>query len=333
MTEGNGPRVRNVCFTINRDGEHDLLLLDPTHESWVHCKYLIYQREMEGHEHFQGYLELTNAKTYAALHAMQGLEFAHFQKRYGSAKQASHYCRKPVKGCDCEHCTAEARNPTKLEGPWEFGEMSHQGASAALLEVKADLDRGVSLKRISDDHFPEWVRHNKSLKEYRRTHTAARTFPTIVCLFVGPAGTQKSTLMKLIASHLGTFYKVPAKKGSGLYFDDYDSQDTLIIDEFSGATMPPEFFNLIADEHECVLPVHGGAGHQMVSKYLFIGSNYCPKWWWSKRNARQLKQTTRRIHYVFKRGFHYDPQYVQELFPGQFGYPESRLEGLNVLVQ
>jgi len=319
-----GPRVRNVCFTIN--GEN-LRLLDPTHHTWTHVKFLIYQREVGTHEHFQGYLELDQQVTYAKLHTFEGLEGAHFERRGGTAKQARHYCEKPVPGCDCEHCREEARNPTKIEGPWLFGEMSAQGQRAELLEIKRELDRGLPLKRLKDSYFPEWVRFNKSFTEYRRGSTIPRNFKTKTFLFVGPAGKGKSTLMKTLAGYIGSAYKVPAKKGSGLYFDDYDNQDVLLLDEFSGATMPPEFFNLLADEHECVLPCHGSAGHQMVSKYLFIGTNYAPHFWWKNRNRSQLHQTTRRIDVIFKCGFVHDPLRFDdfgnflELHEGQYGFP------------
>lgn len=297
MSEERTPRVRNLCFTKNGD---DMPLLDPCHPTWKHIRYIIYQRECGEQEHFQGYLELTEAHTYAQLHDFEGLENAHFEPRRGTVKQARHYCAKPVPGCDCDMCQQEAAAPTKIEGPWEWGECSAQGQRNELLEIQRDIERKTPMRRLAREHFPEWVRYRQSFNEYRRHQTEPRDFKTKVVLFAGPAGMGKSTLMKRIAAYIGSVYKVPAKKGSGLYFDDYDNQDVMILDEFSGATCAPEYFNLLADEHECVLPVHGGAGHQMVSKYLFIGTNYAPKYWWKNRSSNQLLQTTRRIDVVFK---------------------------------
>jgi len=289
------PRVRNVVFTINAPAEEPMLLLDPRHPSWTHVKYLVYCREMGSHEHFQGYLELDTPQTYEALHAYEGLERARFDKRRGTAKQADHYCRKPVSGCECPHCDDERASPTHLEGPWDFGELSHQGARADLLEVKRELDRGTPLKRIADEFFPEWVRFGKSFTEFKRQHTAPRNFKSVCIVFVGPSGEGKSRTMFTLAPMLGSVFVTPAKKGSGLYFDDYDGQDVLLIDEFDGSNMPPTFFNLLVDRYQCTLPCHGGAGHQMVSKFVFIGTNYLPKFWWKKRSAVQVKQTMRRI--------------------------------------
>jgi len=306
MSEGRQPQHRNVCFTVNKDDRALLRLLDETHPTWQHVKYCIYQREMGSHEHFQGYMELTCGKTFAALHNLEGLEHAHFEKRRGTAKQAIHYCMKPVAGCECNICIEEVREPTYIEGPWVFGEPNAQGQRADLLEIQREIRQGASNKRIAEDHFPEWVRFGKAFKDYKRMSTVPRNFKTRVVLFIGPPGTGKSTLMKLLAAYLGSVYKATAKKGSGMYYDDYDNQDVMIIDEFNGSRMTPEAFNDLADEHEAVIPVHGNAGHQFNSKYLFIGSNYLPSQWWKNRNPAQLKQTTRRIDIVFKVGFKAD---------------------------
>jgi len=302
--------ARNYCFTINfaeRDppGEQLLFthvprLLDP--EQWPMCKYCIYSLELgeDGTHHFQGYLELNGVHRFTALKLMPGLERAHFEPRRGSQADNIKYCSKD--------------DETHLEGPWVWGEPARQGQRSDLLEIQIKLDNKAKLTDIYRDHFGSAARHGKFFKEYKRQGTAPRNFKTKCFLFVGPGGAGKSTLMKLIAARLGTVYKVPQKKGSGLYFDDYDGQDVLILDEMNGNKMPPEDFNSLVDEHEHVLTVHGGAGHQMVSKYIFIGSNYAPQFWWKKRNAAQLYQTTRRIDVVFKVGLKDMPRWDHSAF-------------------
>lgn len=298
-----GPRVRNVVFTINKDGEEDLLLLDPTHPTWNHIRYCIYQREMGSHEHFQGYLELQTAQTYSALHMFDGLERARFDKRRGSAKQASHYCEKPVEGCDCPSCLEELREPTKLEGPWTWGEMSQQGVRADLLEIKREIDHGASLKRLwsQPDTFPTMVKHHRAFETYKHITTPSRKTKPIVFLFIGPSGLGKSRTMWNIARKVGgdSVYKVPPKS-TGFWCDRYEQEEVFIIDEMSGNKMTPEFFNELCDWEQMDLPVHGSLGRQFTSKYLFIGTNYHPKFWWKKRSVDQVKQTMRRIDVVFK---------------------------------
>lgn len=308
MTDEGGPRVRNICFTVfaeqHTEGPE---LLDFTHVSWAHVKYCIYQREIcpkTNRVHLQGYLELTNQKTYEALHMLEGLENAHFEKRHGSAKQAAHYCRKPVPGCDCNQCRKEVETPTKIEGPWEFGEMSQQGQRADLLEIKRAIDQGQSLKRIAQDPemFCTWIKYPRALHEYKHMVTPERTQKPQVWLFIGPSGKGKTRTAMALARGLGTVYKVPPKQ-SGFWCDRYNQETVFVIDEMSGSKMTPEFFNELLDWYPMDVPCHGTAGHQFNSPYVFITTNYHPRWWWKKRSADQLKQTMRRIDIIVKIGF------------------------------
>lgn len=326
-------RARNVMFTVfaprpsdkeqrRRRGEgahhgaHDeegapsLRLLDPLLWDATKLRFVIYQRELcstTQREHFQGYLELLAPMTYKALHEWTGLETAHFEPRYGNQRQAIHYCTKPHKGCQCSICEEERRADTYLEGPWLFGEPANQGRRTELLNVKSDLDQLRPMAQIRDEHFATWVQFRHSFTDYKRLKTASRAHKTQVLMFVGPSGVGKSTLVYRLAPYLTTPegsapYILPQKKGSGLYWDDYDGQDVVIMDEFDGSVMPPKFFNVLADRHPCTVPVHGGAGHQFISKYLLIATNYAPRYWWKGRLEQQLFQTTRRIDVVFKMG-------------------------------
>lgn len=300
-------KARNYVFTINFErkyqrfpelggwkvvGEPPALLDFDQFPTWI--TYCVYQLEVgeNGVEHFQGYLECMGQQTMTRLHSVEGLERAHFEIRRGTQERAIQYAKK---------------DDTRVDGPWEFGVAKEQGKRSDLLEVKEKLDKKIPLRQVHEEHFGTMIRYGKALKEYKRTITKPRDFKSKVFLFVGPPGKGKSTLMKLIAKYVAGsndgVYKAPMPKGSGQYYDDYDGQDVLILDEFDGSRMRPTEFNDICDEHECVLTVHGGAGHQMVSKYIFIGTNYLPSKWWKNRNPSQVRQTMRRIDVIFKCGF------------------------------
>lgn len=270
-----------------------------TADEWPDVAYACWQLEAcpdTGGLHYQGYIEFVGKKTWKWCHAnLVGLETAHFQARRGTQSEARSYAMKEETRCD---------------GPWEVGERREQGRRSDLVDMKRKIDEGAAINSLYDEHFGSMIRYKRQLIEYKRVTTRPRSVKTRTFLFVGPPGKGKSTLMKTLARYLGRVYVQPFKKGSGLYFDDYDGEDVMIIDEFDGDVMPPKMFNAIADEHPCVLPVHGGAGHQMVSRFLFLGSNYAPQFWWKKRNASQLRQTTRRIDVVFKVGFTPNPNPV-----------------------
>lgn len=279
-------QARRWLFTLNNyTAEEERLLKEKFSENF---SYLVFGHEVApttGTPHLQGYFETLKKRGPKGLaKSLPGLERATLSIAKGTADQNRIYC-------------------TKDDDFIELGTPMKQGNRSDLIAAKEMIDKKARLRDVEDAHFATFVRHRKFFVDYKRRRTEERNFKTRVCLFVGPPGKGKSTLMKIIARRLGSVYHVPAKKGSGLYFDDYDGEDVMIIDEFDGNVCPPTFFNGLADEHPFVLPAHGSAGHQMVSKFLFVGSNYAPKFWWKSRLARQVQQATRRIEFVFKVGF------------------------------
>jgi len=325
---------RCYMVTVFAPEGKDLLLLDPT--LWPKCTFFVYQREVcpkTSREHFQCYLELDSCVRFTTLmNECDGLDnpgFTTFLPRRGTQTHAIAYCTKPDpwKGYD-----AFRDDTSRVEGPWFFGTPKAQGQRSDLLEIQRDLKAGLSLKRLAEAHFPEWVRFGKSFKEYKRIISPARDFKTIVILIVGPSGVGKSRFAAQLNKYLMldgrcdelTFpelgyhpefnpvirgiklspddpqaYKLPDKH-TGMWCDDYDSEPVFFMEEFGGHRCTPTFFNELADRYECVVPAHGSAGHQMVSKYLVICSNYAPKFWWKNRNANQQLQTTRRIDVLIK---------------------------------
>lgn len=276
---------RNFCFTLfgrrKDEGPLPLLLVDvPSYVSFV-----VYQLERcpdTDKLHFQGYLECVGQQTFVRIKKdWPALKTAHFEPRRGSQAQAIEYCEK---------------EDTQVAPSVRFGEPKSQGSRSDLSEIKEKIDLKRSLSSVCQDHFSSFCRYSKFFKSYKREITLPRDFKTKVLLFVGPSGLGKTRSATLLCSYLGSScYKLPQPKGSGTYWDDYDGQDTVFIDEMDGNFFTPTFFNTLCDRYECVVPVHGGAGHQFVSKYIVVCSNYLPKFWWRKRNVNQVRQTCRRI--------------------------------------
>jgi len=173
-----------------------------------------------------------------------------------------------------------------------------------LLALKEVVDRNplVSRSALEDEYFSSMMRYGSAICDWKRRKVPVRAHKTQCYVFFGYPGMGKSTLMKLIARYLATdgrVYFAPNKKGSGQYYDDYDGEEVMVLDEMGGERMRPVDFNCLADEHPCLLPVHGKAGHQFVSKYLLIGTNTLPRHWWANRTEAEIRQTIRRIDGMF----------------------------------
>jgi len=317
-------KARNFVFTVYADDSappqrvlSSRLLVEPIDGPFPFMEgdwpsfvsYACWQLERcpsSGRLHFQGYLECIGQQLYSRIQReIPGMSAAHFEVRRGTQEQARRYAMK---------------EDTRVDGPFEFGEMKEQGRRSDLIEIKEKIDRAVPMRVVAEENFASWCRNNRSFKEYRRLVTKPRNFSPLVFLFVGPAGVGKSLVVSLLAQsgYLGSCYRVPSKH-SGFWCDDYDNQPIFWVDEMDGDRMRPTFFNEVNDRYECVIPAHGNPGSQLVSRYHFFCSNYLPKYWWKKRSAMQLYQTTRRIHVIIP--------FFRKIFP-----PKGVLAGVDVYI-
>jgi len=174
-----------------------------------------------------------------------------------------------------------------------------QGARTDLLAVKRSIDDGATEVQLWGDHFAPMVRYHRAFREYKRSRSAPRLVKPAVLLIVGPPGTQKTTLAWILArsGFFGSsFYRVPAAKGSGLYFDGYDGHECVIFDEFDGNRCTPTFLNELCHEFPMSVPVHHGGNVNFVAKTIIIVSNYAPKYWWRRHNIASFnRRVTLRI--------------------------------------
>lgn len=271
-------------------------------------QYLVFQAERgeSGTPHIQGYVQFEkqgyHTRTHALLLDLFGSDGTVLAAK-GSDQDNEDYCTKVE---------------TREHGPFRWGtrvpHAGKKGGRTDILKVKADLDAGVGNRDMWDRHFGIMRISHKAFREYVRVRTQPRNFKTVVILLVGPSGTGKSRTAETLCRLLGSHYKVPEKHGSGnLWCDDYGGEDVFSIDEMDGSRMTPTYFNQLADRYECIVPAHGGPGHQFVSKYMVVCSNYHPKYWWKRRNPDQVKQTMRRIDVIIKM-IPPQPQYVHSGF-------------------
>lgn len=274
-----GPYAKNWCFTLN-NYEH---LLDG--DTFPSLTYMVYQEELgeSGTPHLQGYMQFSVKQRLTTLLKIDDLTGAHFEVAKGSLAQNEEYCTK---------------DEGRIGGPYHWGapQSAGQGQRTDLLALTQLIDSGKRFRELIEDQGTRapCLRFHKYLRLYKRLITERRDWLMNVFLFVGTPGTGKSRTAHILAGMLGKYYCVPPSKGSGLYWDDYDGETTVIIDEMDGNRMSATFFNQLCDRYPLEVPVHGGAGHQFCSQNIIICSNFLPKYWW-KKGICNIEAVERRI--------------------------------------
>nr|WAE42741.1 MAG: replication associated protein [Cressdnaviricota sp.] len=255
-------RARTLCFT-----SWDPLQLDPT--VWVGCTYAVWQLECApdtGRLHWQGYAEFDKAMRYSTLHTYDGFANppAHFEPRAGTQAQAIAYCSK---------------EDSRVEGPWTFGEPKQQGQRTDLEAMRADIDRGHSLKQVSKDHFPVWIKYPSAVKTYQALQAPDRTDVPSVLVILGTTGCGKSRLARALFPN--AYWKPNFD-----YWENYQYEEVVVLDEFYGHKMQYTDLLQLLDSTPLLVNVKG-ASAKMVSTTIVFTSNQHPRYWYSAETLQK----------------------------------------------
>lgn len=197
-------RSRAWVFTINNWTTEDFDIAKK-----LPADYIIIGRETgeSGTPHLQGYAHFSNAKTLTACSKL--MPRAHLAVARGSPQQNTTYCSK-----------------SDLD-PWVTGDMPMQGKRNDLESLKADVDT-LPLKQVADLHFAEFLRYGTMIKVYKSIQFVDRTTPPRVEWIWGSTGCGKTRYAASITPL--SFY---IKDGT-MWWDGYEQQQTIIIDDFDG---------------------------------------------------------------------------------------------------
>ncbi len=127
------------------------------------------------------------------------------------------------------------------------------------------------------------IRFHKSVMVYKNIKAPKRVaMPTIVVLY-GETGAGKSHIVHELYDN--SLYCCPPKKGSGTYWDGYDHQTTVFIDEMYGARFSHSFLLQLLDKYSLQVPYHGGQ-FNFNSPLIVMASNSHPREWYSSYYER-----------------------------------------------
>lgn len=241
-------RARNYCFT-SYDVEIKIVP-DPV------VRYYVYQQEVcpeTGRKHWQGYIEFHTAVRYSSVKAIIGDPKVHLEKRKGSAKQASDYCKK-----------ADSAVPGSQV---EWGKMAHQGERIDIHEALDDIRNGVQ----SEAHDVFLLRYPRGYQCVRDKYDIPPRRDDIKLVYVyGPPRCGKS---RYAWEHYPDGYRM--RDYNVVWLDNYKGEKTIIIDEFIGATPIQDMLQL-CDRYPVRMPVKGGHVSVHATTIVFT-SNYAPE--------------------------------------------------------
>lgn len=249
----------NFVFTINNWTEESKEHLNKFGEE--NARYMVYGEEL-GEEkqtpHLQGYCELKKRTRFKRL-KMDFVHGAHLEKRRGTAQEAADYCKKDGQVT-------------------EIGAISKPGKRNDLDDLKKAIQDGVQVKELFDNHFKTMMRYNRGALMYKNLCETTNEFKEVkVMVYWGIAGSGKTRQAYEDDKDL---YKLSFPSGGAgtLWFDGYQGQSTLLMDEFYGQVKYSTMLELL-DGYPMSLQVKGGFVQKRWST-IIITSNKHPREWY-----------------------------------------------------
>lgn len=270
-----GKHHRNYCFTAQG---HARL-------SWEdeRITYIIYAAEVgaSGYEHLQGYMELASATSIKTVKKIFKRPDLHLEPRQGTQHQAIMYCKKDWDKTDIR---------------LEHGVPKKQGKRTDLDRAVEDVLHGKKIDQVKEDTPGLWARNHRAIDIAGRTFIKKvakelHTKPINVTLILGKPGTGKS---RYIAEETDLDNSYYLDRRTPLWFDGYEGEHTLIIDDYRGEIPFTELLRIL-DRYFYQLNVKGGHSYKCWEN-VYISSNRTIYDWYP--NEPDIAALERRIHKI-----------------------------------
>jgi len=227
--------------------------------------------EQSSVRHLQAYVEFNGPVGLAAVRKL--FPRCHAEVRRGSPEEAKRYCSK---------------EETRVAGSFfECGECPQgggkQGAREDLVAVRVAIEGGASVSKLYSEFPVTCAKYPKYVDKCLMLFSARRSWKTEVRVYVGPTGCGKTSAV---------FEEFPDvwTKPEGSWFDGYEGQPHVLIDDFRGGRdCGITFASLLQllDRYRMAVPVKGSFS-QWVPKVIVITSNIKPEFWFPWEDSAPL---------------------------------------------
>lgn len=248
---------------------------------------LVYQLESggnSGYRHFQGYVEYHRERAFSAVKKDFGVA-VHLEAAHGS------------RGDNYKYCT---KTETRVDGPWEFGDWSDkeagQGRRSDLHDAKTKLDAGSTMADVARGCFTAFVRNTRGLNAYRAITSGKRSWQPHVFFLYGETGVGKS---RWAYERDKDAYWKPTKEGSASWWDFYDGERTVVLDDIRDTDVSLSTLLRWLDRYPLLVPVKG-SHTQFLAREIIITSNQRLETWYGGIDGLPLPMLERRINHVIE---------------------------------
>lgn len=261
---------RNWCITVNNPSMDDLkvwmsMIRDKEIRRKNSIKYIVWQLEkgMNGTQHIQGYIEFVNERRMKSIKKIFKNNSMHCEIRLGSSKEASDYCKK---------------KDSSISDVYEAGIRCERGKRNDLVDISKDIKNGKSRLYISEKYPGSYMRYYRGIDKLFQLNdkVEVKKFRNVkVYIYIGVTGsgkTRKATINE------DDYYLMTNKSNGGIWFDSYDGEKTLILDDFSGWIKYRDLLKIL-DGHCYNCPVKGGFVWAKWNKVIITSSVNVNRWY------------------------------------------------------
>lgn len=238
------------------------------------CRYVVFQLETCPETlrlHYQVYLQTIKRVGYKKVQDYVEVPNCHVEQRIGTHDEADVYCKK-LESRFLGPC------PEGMERSGCFGDpVRGQGQRTDLDALKVSVDAGLSEVELWDEHWGVMLRNYRAVAHYKRVRIPKRRTMTQAIVFFGTTGTGKS--FRANKEWPDSFHLRRPNDGN-LWWDGYEGQETIIIEEFEG-WIPLILFKTLIDEHPCQVAIKNASVEFSPKRIVFL-SNKDPREWWPK---------------------------------------------------
>lgn len=283
-------RRRNWCFTSFK------MDLEPGFNDKF-MKYLVYGREIcpdTKREHWQGYVELKNGMTFSALKVAYGDNSVHLEPRISTAEKAANYCKKDGKFK-------------------EFGKISKQGERNDLKAVDDAIACGDNYVDISEKYGIQFMKYHKGIREKLNCKYASERAQrdVEVVVLVGPTGCGKTSYV--YEEYSESLFDMVCTKGNSQWFDGYEDQKVLLLDEFTKECIDYAFLLRLLDRYPMRLPVKGSHAYAAWNTVFITSNLLIPEWYSSTDISPLLRRITQYHDFYNGKSYFTGPDGFQEM--------------------